>query len=51
MRLSPFLYFFRVFDKINVRIFAYIKRNAYLCNVVKTKGFILRWGQRGKFCI
>ena len=32
MRLSLF---FRVFDKINVRIFAYIKINAYLCNVIK----------------
>lgn len=36
--------------KINVRVFAYIKINAYLCNVVKTKDFILRWGQHHKFC-
>ena len=37
MRLSLFLFFFRVFDKINVRVFAYIKRNAYLCNVIKNQ--------------
>ena len=32
----PFFFiFFRVFDKINVRIFAYIKIKYYLCGVIK----------------